>query len=65
MPTEVSAAVSVYIPHPLGVAATRIKGESSLLSCSRHERRALSIDPIAIFHLEMILEPEEVAEASV
>lgn len=62
--TEVSEAVRVYVPKPLGIDATRVEGEPLPLMCSRHERSALSIDPIAIFHLEMIFAPEEVAEAS-
>lgn len=56
--TEVRAAVSAYVPVPMQIENVRMAGEPSPLICSRHQRSALSLEPIAILHLEMIFEPE-------
>ena len=56
--TEVRAAISEYVPAAIQLADILVAGEPELLICSRHERSALGLDPIAILHLEMIFEPD-------
>lgn len=56
--TEIRAAVSAYVPPALTVEEARISGEAGLTTISRHERRALGLEPIAILHLEMLFAPE-------
>ena len=55
---EIRAALSGYMPAAIQLEDVLITGKSEPLICSRHERSALSLDPIAILHLEMIFEPD-------
>ncbi|MGH6814930.1 MAG: hypothetical protein ACREC6_04440, partial [Hyphomicrobiaceae bacterium] len=55
---EVRAAVGAYAPAAIQLEDVVVAGESEPLLCSRHERSALRLDPIAILHLEMIFEPD-------
>jgi hypothetical protein len=56
--TEVRAAISAYVPAAIQLEDVLVAGEPEALICSRHDRSALSLDPIAILHLEMIFEPD-------
>lgn len=56
--TKVRAAISAYQPAAIDLADVIVAGKAASLICSRHERTALGLDPIAILHLEMISEPE-------
>lgn len=57
--TEIRAAVSALAPVPLSLHDISLSafGTDAVL-CSRHERSALSLDPVAIVHLEMLFQPE-------
>ena len=55
---EVQAAISAYVPAVIQLQDVLVAGEPEPLICSRHERSTLSLDPIAILHLEMIFEPD-------
>jgi hypothetical protein len=56
--TEVRAAVRAYTPKVIELADVGITGQSEPLICSRHNRDALRLEPIAILHLEMIFQPD-------
>jgi hypothetical protein len=56
--TEVCAAVKTYVPAIIQATEVILAGESNPVICSRHERSALDLSPIAILHLEMIFEPD-------
>jgi hypothetical protein len=60
--TEIRAAINAYVPPVLEVADAHIHGEANPTMISRHERSALELGPIAILHLEMLFEPEEVPQ---
>ena len=60
--TEIRAAINAYVPPVLEVADAHIYGEANPTMISRHERSALELGPIAILHLEMLFEPEEVPQ---
>jgi hypothetical protein len=55
---EVRAAVSVYVPAVLHMAEVLIPGEPHPVTCSRHQRSARNLDPIATFHLEFIFKSD-------
>ncbi|MGB3042250.1 MAG: hypothetical protein WBB98_03595 [Xanthobacteraceae bacterium] len=55
---EVRAAVGAYTPPVMALADVMVRGESEPMACSRHDRTALSLDPILILHLEMIFHPD-------
>lgn len=56
--TEVRASLSAYVPAVIRLDDVLVAGETNPLVCSRHERSSLSLDPIAILHLEMLFEPD-------
>lgn len=56
---EIRAAISTYAPPVLAVEEVHVSGEADPTTVSRHERRALGFEPIAILHFEMLFAPEQ------
>lgn len=55
---KIFSALEVYKPMPLAVESAKIPPIKDAFPCSRHSRQSLSLEPIAIIHLELRFAPE-------
>jgi hypothetical protein len=55
---EIRQAMTNFLPEPLTMEHVALPSQAFPILCSRHDRRALSLGPVAIVHLEMLFAPD-------
>lgn len=58
---DIRKGVAAMLPAPLAMELVAVSRSTPGSLCSRHDRSSITLDPVAILHLEMIFAPLEVA----